>query len=480
YTTYEPPKRPMNQSDPYNAEPDLKDCILLDFTHSQETYGIDISRNSLQYFAHSEAFPDLAKDRAILMRQTIEAAYLGLQAEIDVAPLPIVPTPRTCLLWHLYIQQQVSPPTYQRFIQAFLQLALYQPYDIHCVMLYQNSHGGSRAVLGPPIFRIQLFFYCNLPDTSSISHSIRGNSANLESIFGILHRLLSALASTFQVRFYPSAAEVQVHLTQLHTLTGADIGCLQSLSLATFWNYIHGDGWYPTLPSHHLISPMTFDLHFPNHLKIPESICLPSDNFALHKHPASVDHVVLGSYVHFGRPTPHPVSIPIDDLCRHISIFGKPGFGKTHLLFQLTDEIRRKRPQMGQLIIGVGKEDQDVFYRHRVDIVLKFGDPYLRIQYLPMSFLRPRNSSIDSSSNFSSSLSGNLSNNSSINSSINSSSKPTSRMAKEKYLQQIANFITCAMGLSNPFDSYVHTILKRYEENQNYPGSLETLISEQG
>lgn len=128
------------------------------------------------------------------------------------------------------------------------------------------------------------------------------------------------------------------------------------------------------------LSPYVTDFTIPSALPLPKAFILENEN---------VNHLPITkenkNYIWFGKISHHGVStdrnayIAINDFSQSVLIAGMPGSGKTRLLSQIMQEFYNKAPNVGILVLNVGKGNQGVFYKSYK--VIKYGDPDFRVPY---------------------------------------------------------------------------------------------------
>ncbi len=132
--------------------------------------------------------------------------------------------------------------------------------------------------------------------------------------------------------------------------------------------------------SGHYVTPNCVDFNFPEVIPLIKPFTIEKENIK-HRpvHETDTNHILIGRYIFNGRLTERKILIPISAFSQSAVIFGQIGTGKTYLLSQVVNELYNKAPDIGILIINLGKGSQEVFYH--VDRVIKFGSPDFRVPY---------------------------------------------------------------------------------------------------
>lgn len=182
------------------------------------------------------------------------------------------------------------------------------------------------------------------------------------------------------------------------------------------------------------ISPGQLDFTFSEDLPLHKAFSLPNEN--INYLPISKkreSQILLGKVVNKGVLTNNKKSLPIDHFAHSVFIAGQINAGKTSFLGHICKEFYIKAPEIGILILNLGKGRQEGFYK--TDIVLKFGSPELRIPYyFEGEYL-------------------------------------------DKALQETATYLVSALGLRSPCDKILYLVLKSFiRVNGCTPKSLKTLF----
>jgi hypothetical protein len=183
-----------------------------------------------------------------------------------------------------------------------------------------------------------------------------------------------------------------------------------------------------------LISSENGDFTFPPNCTLKRANILQWKNF--NYIPVSKDdpnYILIGNLLHDGKIEKNPALISVEDFRKNTLIAGQTGTGKTFLVKQFSNEFYLKCPLIGVLYLNLGKGNQEYFYK--VDHVFKYGDPDLAIPYFV------ENEKLD------------------------------------KCLQETATYIISSLGLREPLDKVLKTIMSSiYCKHQQLPIRLESLL----
>ena len=187
-----------------------------------------------------------------------------------------------------------------------------------------------------------------------------------------------------------------------------------------------------------LITPEKGDFTFPTECTLKRANVLKSKN--VHYLPISKEdpnYIMIGHLLHYGKVEKNYALINIDDLSKNLLIGGMTGTGKTMLTKQMSIELYQKCPLIGILYLNLGKGNQEHFYK--VDHVYKYGDPDLNIPYFVEN--RRENKKLD------------------------------------KSIQETASYIISSLGLREPLDKVLKTIMRTiYKQHNRLPTHLETVL----
>ena len=124
---------------------------------------------------------------------------------------------------------------------------------------------------------------------------------------------------------------------------------------------------------------MIFD--FPDSLPLPKIPILDYENVRyIDINENFIERAVkIGRHIKNGLITNHETYLLIDKLAQDLVVFGKSGSGKTYFLVKLIQELSRKTPNTGILILNVAKQSQEIYYNNFN--ILKYGDKDFSIPY---------------------------------------------------------------------------------------------------
>jgi hypothetical protein len=152
----------------------------------------------------------------------------------------------------------------------------------------------------------------------------------------------------------------------------------------------------------------------------------------------------IGSRVENGVVSKHKGTIKIDSLNTHTILCGNSGTGKTWLLRNMTNELNKKRPKTGILILNLAKTDQQEEYRDQIDFDIQYGDILCEILAFPALFA-PTDQIL----------------------------RVPQQNASQMFYQQIAKMITIWIGMAEPVDSILTNVFKYAQEHSQQITTLQ-------
>lgn len=150
---------------------------------------------------------------------------------------------------------------------------------------------------------------------------------------------------------------------------------LKRVSSGTGGNILRGN-----LFSGQFITPRCVDFNIHEFIPLNKPFVLEKENIEYtpinEKDP---NYILIGRQISTGRRTEHKMLIHKKAFAQSALIAGQQGTGKTYLLAQIIKEFYEKCPDIGILILNLGKGNQELFYK--TDKVIKFGDDDFRVPY---------------------------------------------------------------------------------------------------
>ncbi|MHA2398535.1 MAG: hypothetical protein ACXADU_06565 [Promethearchaeota archaeon] len=198
---------------------------------------------------------------------------------------------------------------------------------------------------------------------------------------------------------------------------------------------------YERLPEHLIpafLSPFQVDFTFHTELPLNKASRLSIENINFSDMLGTLNNrenhaLTVGNLVVNGVVTNSVKPLSLNHFAHSVFIAGQMGAGKTYMLGHVCKEIHDKFPDVGILILNLGKGRQEGFYS--TDMVVKYGDPRLRVSYFyEGEYLH-------------------------------------------KSLQQTASYLVASLGLKDPIDKILLKVMNSFIQVDRYlPHSLRDLF----
>ncbi len=198
-----------------------------------------------------------------------------------------------------------------------------------------------------------------------------------------------------------------------------------------YYCYIYGKLPEERVPA--FISPDEVDFTFSDDLPLQKSYSPPLVNIN-YSSISDKNSISIGNIVVNGVETKIIKSLPTTHFANSVFIGGQTGAGKTYLLGHICNQFYNNAPDIGILILNLGKGKQEGFYT--TDKILKYGSSDLHLSYF---------------------YEGEYLN---------------------KSLQETATYLASSLGLGSPSDKILYVVMKAFiKVNGSLPRSLKTLFN---
>lgn len=150
---------------------------------------------------------------------------------------------------------------------------------------------------------------------------------------------------------------------------------IKSVPIGTYGNILRLN-----LFSGRYVTPLCVDFNIPETVPLVKPFKIDYENINyISKEIQDPDYILIGKHIADGRRTEHKILIDKKSFAQSVLVAGQQGTGKTYLLAQIVEEFYKKAPDIGILVLNLGKGGQEGFYK--VDRVIKFGTPEFRVPY---------------------------------------------------------------------------------------------------
>jgi len=184
------------------------------------------------------------------------------------------------------------------------------------------------------------------------------------------------------------------------------------------------------------VTPLCVDFDIPEVIPLVKPFKIENENIKyIPKEIDDPNYILIGKHINEGRRTEHRMLLQKKSFAQSVLIGGQQGTGKTYLLVQIIDEFHKKAPDIGILIINLGKGNQEGFYK--VDKIIKFGSPDFHIPYFVVG------------------------------------------QYLERSIQETATYLIASAGLKNIVEKNMINVMQAFKEKKGkLPNSLKFLFTE--
>ncbi len=334
------------------------------------TYGVEFSVNtgfSWEFFMCLESY-NKAEELGDAFLFYLQDKYKGLDGKVSVIPL-----------YSEYLE--IDRPLYEIIIPSGNSLKFnlfrkvinyyktpHRKIGLNMFILWKKDYLGS--IPDPKKYAIKIFVSLN-PNKASVT--------NFDHQKPALNTVLRYIISDMRVlpkEFLPIGWKVDYK--KLHRTKWKDIFTCDVFPSRSTKN-IHGSIPLEELPTY--VKPENVDFTIPNDIPLPKTPILENRN--IKNSPISKDDK---NYIYFGEKMIDGVlsneiaTLEIDSLNNHLEIYGKTGKGKSTLIKIIINELRRKRPDVGILMINLADTNLEPEYRNAK--VYNFPSEKLRVPYI--------------------------------------------------------------------------------------------------
>jgi len=410
---------------------------LFDPFLDQTVYGLEISLNkqfSWVFYLKSDSESEAFRNGYSLLMY-LEENFPGLTGEVNVLPVTQFILKQEFPIYELVIPNgPYNGPYYEqdRFYIIKKIAHLFQKNAgnfIQFFILWQKDDSVDQVKLGKisvfELYKLKIFVRI-IMDKKSLSVK----KFEVSKLLGQLQYVTMDIKNIFGER----ANFREINHNTWENILATDVFWVNRLDEHTGLKYSYIKQKLPKEKIPAFISPGQVDFTFSEDLPLPKAFNLPNEN--VNYLPASESdnsQILLGKVVNKGVLTNNNKSLPIVHFAHSIFIAGQTGTGKTSLLGHICKEFHDKVPNIGVLILNLGKGKQEGFYK--TDVILKFGTPEFHVPYYYKGEYL------------------------------------------DKSLQETASYLIASLGLKSPCDKILYIVLKSFIFwNRAIPKSLKTLF----
>lgn len=336
------------------------------------TYGAEFSVNtgfSWKFFICAESYKR-AEELGYALLFYFQDKYKGLDGQVSVAPL--------------YLEYlEINRPLFEIIIPSIDSLKLHlfrklinyyksphREIGLNMFILWKKDdlYSLGSSLPDPVKYMIKIFISLNLNQE---------NFTNFDKQKPALKAVLRYIISDMRIIPDGIVDAMKVEYKELPQTKWRDI--LTCNVFPTKAEYLRGSIPHEELPTY--VKPKNVDFTIPNDIPLPRPPILENRNII--NLPISNDdenYICFGNKMIDGVLSKEIANIEIDSLNNHLNIFGRTGTGKSTLIKIIIHELRRKRPNVGILILNLA--DPTLEKEFPMAKVYNFPSEKFRVPYI--------------------------------------------------------------------------------------------------
>ena len=242
---------------------------------------------------------------------------------------------------------------FKRIIDIFYFLKKIENHVAKFYIIWQKDDSVSSSIITDELYKIKIFFSIETKSYDDIvqSKTIKAYMQNLISDFGNSNGERAILKKAPPDSWNNILNEMTFFKNTAGYYTGMYYNGLKKLRWMPDW-----------MPG--FIKPEEIDLFIPSNIPIKKAVGLKYERRGFNTDSDdSKIKILLGNYINkYGVKTEQKQYLYLNDLNRHLNILGLTGNGKTYFLYHLVNEISKKAPNVGTLVILLRKGEEKVHF----------------------------------------------------------------------------------------------------------------------
>ena len=359
---------------------------LRNYFQDQTIYGLELTsigdRIIWEFFVRAMS-REQALIRENLLLKCLKKEFPGLSGETITVPIKVEDTMNEDILLYEIVFPEFTSTVKASLIKEFIQNnreSSNKKHSLKLFILWQEDDSITNMVLKAPNvsefgeFKIKIFVGIEFNDNPTLYN---------EHEKALLHAELEYLTINI-VNLKKERAQLKnTHPDTWRRILSGKVFWMNINNIKTgkCYNIIKHKIPLDLMPS--FITPSNIDFNFPKHSGLRKAFILDNENIIdLSISEKDKNYIWFGKQYRQGVLTENNAYFHINDLSLSCIIAGKTGSGKTSCASIIIDEINKKAPQVGVLILGLKKKNQDVYFKS--DKIYRFGKEDINIPYFIM------------------------------------------------------------------------------------------------
>lgn len=348
---------------------DVERTWLKDFFPTKKNYGLEIvSHNDFRwtFFVKARSRQEASRQGTALL-ESLKQKYKGISGEAQVAPI----MSKTLYQKKLLFEVCLPKPPFLNQVSVIKKI----------ISLFKDCDHETRLYI--------LWKRANLYKRERIKEKIEKLRYEDDDVKSKLLEMWQTNPYMIKIFIYSRITtedpqEVEEKESKLEGLLETFVMDVESFKGKAYFKKAPFGAWLDILKcniySGNTVTQRVVDFDFPKDIPLDKGYGFTSSRIKnIARSVKDEDAISLGKKVIDSAVENRPYIVDIDTFATSCIIAGNSKTGKTYLLASIHDQIAEKRKSVGQLIINIGKENQENLFKDKQ--VLKFGDSRLKVPY---------------------------------------------------------------------------------------------------
>jgi len=336
---------------------------------------LDLEKNDDQFswnFFLSANKKDSAETKALYLLNYLRENFPGLTGKVSTKKVNNYTFNNHSKFYEIVFPEppyKIKFTLFKRIIDIFYFLKKIENHVAKFYIIWQKDDSVSSSTITDELYKIKIFFSI---ETKSFEEKVQSNviKAYVQHITSDFRNSNGESAIVKSAPPKDTWNNILKEMTFFKNTAGDYTG--------KYYNELKKLGWMPHwMPG--FIKPEEIDLVIPLNIPINKAVGLKYERSGFNTDSdESKIKILLGNYINkYGVKTEQKQFFYLNDLNRHLNILGLNGNGKTYFLYHLVNEISKKAPNVGVLVILLRKGEEKV--RYNCDRFYEY--PNVRIPY---------------------------------------------------------------------------------------------------